>query len=81
MAGTLVVALALAGGVLYAGPTMFGSTPPKDGNAARASTSITATGPRTDPPANPQTDTQNGSPTGPPTGSATAAPTPTAITG
>ncbi|MEW1840558.1 protein kinase [Nonomuraea angiospora] len=64
VSGTLVVALALAGSVLYFGPKMFGTGEPTGGNAAQATTSASAG------PARTQALTQ----------AETPAPTPTLIT-
>ncbi|MGW0192817.1 protein kinase domain-containing protein [Nonomuraea sp. NPDC003201] len=61
VSGALVVALALAGSVLYFGPKMFGTGAPTGGNAAQATTSVSAGPAQTQ--AQPQTETPTPTPT------------------
>ncbi|MET7332636.1 serine/threonine-protein kinase [Nonomuraea sp. NPDC005650] len=70
VAGALVVALALAGGVLFFGPKMFNTGTPTGGNAAQATTSVSAA------PAQTQAQAQTQPPTPTPT-LVTPTPTPT----
>ncbi|MFI6742154.1 protein kinase [Nonomuraea sp. NPDC050451] len=70
VSGALVVALALAGSVLYFGPKMFGTGSPTGGNAAQVTTSVSAS------PAQTQALTQTEPPTPTPT-QVTPTPTPT----
>ncbi|MFI7132956.1 protein kinase [Nonomuraea sp. NPDC050153] len=72
VSGALVVALALAGGVLYFGPKMFNTGSPTGGNAAQATTSLSAG------PAQTQAQAQTQPPTPTPTPTlVTPTPTPT----
>ncbi|MFF4620385.1 protein kinase domain-containing protein [Nonomuraea jabiensis] len=70
VSGALVVALALAGSVLYFGPKMFGTGSPTGGNAAQVTTSVSAS------PARTQALTQAETPAPTPT-QVTPTPTPT----
>ncbi|MEV4015358.1 protein kinase [Nonomuraea angiospora] len=70
VSGALVVALALAGSVLFFGPKMFGTGSPTGGNAAQVTTSVSAS------PARTQALTQAETPT-PTSSQITPTPTPT----
>ncbi|WP_433436689.1 protein kinase domain-containing protein [Nonomuraea sp. CA-141351] len=69
VSGALVVALALAGGVLYLGPKMFGTSRQTGGNGAQATTSVSTS------PVPAQTQSPSQAPTATPTPTPTVAPT------